>query len=91
MSSPSDVVGRQAGLEPLCRTLFLSAAKFGESINNLYKKHEPVDAPVYPEELAASHVAEACPGQDASESASQYLALAYTHTDALEERDWGGK
>lgn len=84
-------MGRQAGLEPLCRTLFLSAAKFGESINNLYKKHEPVDAPVYPEELAASHVAEARPWHDASESASQDLALAYTRADVLEERDWEGK
>ncbi len=51
--------GEQAGLEPLCRALFLSAAKLADSLNLLYKKYEPDDGAVLPEELAAAHVAEA--------------------------------
>ncbi len=53
--------GAQAGLEPLCRALFLSAARLADSLNLLYKKYEPDDGAVLPEELAAAHVAEARP------------------------------
>lgn len=50
--------GVQAGLEPLCRALCLSAAQLAESLNSLYKKHEPEDGAVLPPALAASFVAE---------------------------------
>lgn len=48
----------QAGLEPLCRALFLSAAQLADSLNMLYRKHVPVDGTVPPDEFTDNFVAE---------------------------------
>eukprot|EP00873_Tetraselmis_striata_P037857 jgi/Tetstr1/458121/TSEL_044613.t1 len=59
-------IAKRAGLGAIAPSLGLSAAQFGENLDNNFKKHEPEDHKVSPIEMAAAHVSDV-PGFDSAD------------------------